>query len=82
MVGLADGRARAARVLGEGSRQRYRGDPHRCRARRRRSLHDSKAISVGQLAIAIGNPLGFQPTVTAGVVSAVGRALRAAERAG
>ena len=39
-------------------------------------LGDSDSLSVGQLAIAIGNPLGFQSTVSAGVVSAVGRALR------
>ena len=53
-----------------------------CAARRARhcpsaKLANSKSVRPGQIAIAIGNPLGFQSTVTAGIVSAVGRSLRA-----
>ena len=37
---------------------------------------DSRRVRVGQVAIAIGNPYGFQHTVTSGVISALGRSLR------
>ena len=40
-------------------------------------LGDSSVVQVGQVAIAIGNPYGFQHSVTAGVVSALGRSLKA-----
>ena len=45
------------------------------------SLGSSNSLKVGQLAIAIGNPYGFQSTVTAGVISALGRSLRSTRTA-
>lgn len=73
-----DGRTVAARLLGE--------DPAADVALLRVAADDlpyielgqSASLRVGQIAIAIGNPLGFQTTVTAGVVSALGRALPSA----
>jgi S1-C subfamily serine protease len=72
-----DGRRERADVLGE--------DPHTDLAVLKVSapalavaeLGESSTLKVGQLAIAIGNPLGFDTTVTAGVISALGRSLRA-----
>ncbi|MFN2471205.1 MAG: S1C family serine protease [Gaiellaceae bacterium] len=47
------------------------------RALRPLELGDSDSVQVGDEVVAIGNPLGYQRTVTAGIVSAVGRAIQA-----
>ncbi len=76
-VTTLDGRSLSGRVLGDDPDTdlaliRIDEDTHLPAAR----LGDSKKLKRGEIAIAIGNPLGFDATVTAGVISALGRSLR------
>jgi len=77
IVTLSDGRATRGDLVGD--------DPHTDLAVLRidatslpwAGLGDSRRVRVGQMAIAIGNPFGFHHSATAGIVSGVGRSLRA-----
>jgi S1-C subfamily serine protease len=77
-VALADGSRYQARLIGDDPETdlaviRLEGSDRFFPA----VLGDSASLMVGQVAIAIGNPYGFQTTVTAGVVSATARSMRA-----
>ncbi|PYX43537.1 MAG: serine protease, partial [Acidobacteria bacterium] len=80
-VTMNDGRRMPATVIGDDPAsdlavirldQPHFGEPGLTAA----ALGDSQRLRVGQIVIAIGAPYGFQSTVTAGVVSALGRSLR------
>jgi hypothetical protein len=76
-LATADGLNIGARLIGEDADTdlallRATSPQHLPSAR----LGDSKRLHRGQLVVAIGNPLGFESTVTAGVISALGRSLR------
>jgi S1-C subfamily serine protease len=77
-IRMSDGGNHAARVIGDDpdtdlALAHIEASTHFPHAK----LGDSKRLRRGQIAIAIGNPLGFESTVTTGVVSALGRSLRA-----
>ena len=73
---LQDGRRAAAQIIGNDPESDLAVVRIEARELTQADLGESRALRVGQIAIAVGSPFGFQHTVTAGVISAVGRSLR------